>query len=152
MAMKRTGEPWMKADAFGRSIPCGIGLNLLTRDPAALAAFCRDVLLARLVYQDADFAVAEIAGSQMLIHADHTYSGHPMSGVIAGVDMRGIGAELRVYGLDPDGAEVRARAAGHLVLAGSSDKPHGLRECHLIAPEGYVFVPCVAIGANETRS
>ena len=29
MAMKRTREPWMRADDFGRSLPRGVGVNLL---------------------------------------------------------------------------------------------------------------------------
>jgi hypothetical protein len=32
MAMKRTRQPWMKADDFGRSLPRGIGLNLLVSE------------------------------------------------------------------------------------------------------------------------
>jgi hypothetical protein len=31
-----------------------------------------------------------------------------------------------------------------MVLAGSMDKPHGLRECMLIDDDGYVWVPGVA--------
>ena len=34
---------------------------------------------------------------------------------------------------------------GHVVLAGSMDKPHGLRECHIVGPDGYIFVPSRAI-------
>jgi hypothetical protein len=35
MTMKRSKEPWMPADDFGRSLPRGIGVNLLVRDMAA---------------------------------------------------------------------------------------------------------------------
>ena len=59
--------------------------------------------------------------------------------------IRGAGAELRLYGLDPDAAEARARARGDAVLAASADKPHGLRECFLVDPDGYVWVPGTAI-------
>ncbi|MDX8443696.1 hypothetical protein [Mesorhizobium australafricanum] len=34
---------------------------------------------------------------------------------------------------------------GHIVLAGSIDKPHGLRECYIVGPDGYVFVPSARI-------
>ena len=54
---------------------------------------------------------------------------------------RGAGVELRLYGVDPDQAEARARAAGQVVLAGSADKPHGLRECYLLDEDGYTWVP-----------
>jgi len=145
MAMKRTKTPWMKAEDFGRSLPVGIGINLLVPEIAAMEAFCRDVLGATIVYADEDFAALTLLGSVFMLHADHSYSDNPMAGVIDGVEQRGTGIEIRVYGLDPDLAEARAREHGHLVLAGSIDKPHGLRECHIVGPSSYVFVPSLAI-------
>lgn len=142
---KRTGTPWMPADDFGRSLPAGVGLNLLVPEVEPMAAFCRDVLEGRIVYADVDFAVVELLGSILMIHADHTYLDHPMTGVVAGVELRGIGAEIRIYGTDPDRVEARAREKGWDVLAGSLDKPHGVRECHVVGPFGYVFVPSLAI-------
>ena len=50
-----------------------------------------------------------------------------MAGVIGGVEQRGAGMEIRIYGLDPDLAEARALEHGHHVLVSSLDKPHGLR-------------------------
>jgi len=146
MAMKRTKTPWMKADDFGRSLPRGIGINLLVPDIAPMEAFCRDVLGATIVYADEDFAAVTLLGSVFMLHADHSYSDNPMKGVIADVEQRGAGIEIRIYGLDPDPTEARAREHGHHVLAGSLDKPHGLRECHILGPSYYVFVPSVAIG------
>ena len=145
MAMKRTKQPWMKADDFGRSLPRGIGLNLLVSEILPMERFCREVLGASTVYFDEAFGVIEILGSIMMLHADHSYSDNPMSGVIAGAETRGAGIEIRIYGADPDEIEARARNEGHIVLAGSVDKPHGLRECHVVGPEGYVFVPSRAI-------
>ena len=147
MAMKRTKTPWMKAEDFGRSLPVGIGINLLLPEIAAMEAFCRDVLGATIVYADEDFAALTLLGSVFMLHADHSYSDNPMAGVIDGVEQRGTGIEIRVYGLDPDLAEARAREHGHLVLAGSIDKPHGLRECHIVGPNSYVFVPSLAIAS-----
>lgn len=146
MAMKRTKTPWMKAEDFGRSLPRGIGINLLLPEIAPMEAFLRDVLGAGIVYADEDFAAVELLGSVLMLHADHSYEDNPMSGVIEGVVQRGTGIEIRVYGLDPDLAEARARELGHHVLAGSIDKPHGLRECHIVGPSSYVFVPSLAIG------
>jgi hypothetical protein len=39
----------------------------------------------------------------------------------------------------------RARAAGAIVLAGSLDKPHGLREAYILDDDGSVWVPCRAL-------
>ncbi|TIP52059.1 MAG: hypothetical protein E5X69_10015, partial [Mesorhizobium sp.] len=65
--------------------------------------------------------------------------------VTSGAEARGAGIELRLYGADPDRIEKKAAALGHIVLAGSIDKPHGLRECYIVGPEGYVFVPSARI-------
>jgi hypothetical protein len=117
MTMKRSKEPWMPADDFGRSLPRGIGVNLLVRDMAAELAFCRDCLGAMILDSDEDFAAIELCGSVFMLHADHSYSHHPMSGIVAGTDTRGAGIEIRVYGLDPGqgrgpGARVRRPCAG----------------------------------------
>lgn len=145
MVKKRIGEAWMPADEFGRTLPRGLGLNLLVPEIEPMRLFCGDVLGGQIVYADEDFCVVDLAGSILLLHADHTYRDHEMFGVFDGVEARGIGAEIRVYGVDPDAIEARARSAGHVVLSGSIDKPHGLRECHLVGPSGYVFVPGKAI-------
>jgi hypothetical protein len=146
MAMKRTKEPWMKAEDFGRSLPRGLGVNLLVREVAPMEEFCRVVLGANTIHADEDFAAIELLGSVFMLHADHSYLDHEMSGVFAEVEFRGAGIELRLYGADPDRIEKRARERGDIVLAASLDKPHGLRECHVVGPDGYVFVPSKAIG------
>jgi hypothetical protein len=145
MVMKRTREPWMKAADFGHSLPRGVGLNLLVPEIAAMEIFCRTVLGANTIHADEDFAAIELQGSVFMLHADHSYLDHEMAGVVAGADVRGTGIEIRVYGADPDKIEARARQHGHVVLAGAVDKPHGLRECHIVGPSGYVFVPSRAI-------
>ena len=145
MAKKRTVEPWMSGAEFGRTLPRGVGVNLLVREIDPQATFCRDALGAMVLYSDEDFAAIELAGSVFMLHADHAYEGHPMHGVVNGMDLRGQGVELRVYGVDPDKIEERARRLGYDVLSGSIDKPHGLRECHIIGPDGYVWVPGTAI-------
>jgi hypothetical protein len=94
MAMKRTKTPWMKAEDFGRSLPHGVGVNLLVTDMAAMEAFCRDALGARIIYADEDFAAIELLGSIFMLHADHSYLDNPMTGVTAGAETRGAGIEL----------------------------------------------------------
>ena len=65
---------------------------------------------------------------------------------VAGAGARGAGAEFRLFDMDPDAAARRAVAAGWYILQPPTDKPHGLRECHLIGPSGFVFVPSKATG------
>ena len=130
---------------YGRSLR-GLGFNLLVRDVARAVRFATEVLGATSYYDDEDFAAMKLNGGDFMFHADHTYKGHPLSGVVAGVEGRGAGVELRLYGCDPDVAEAQARAGGWTVLAGTMDKPHGLRECMILDDEGYVWVPGVATG------
>lgn len=132
--------PSLAADAYGRSLR-GVGFNLLVRDVPRTVRFARAVLGATSLYDDVDFAALQLNGAPFMVHADHTYRDHPLSGVVAGDAPRGAGVELRVYDCDPDQAEARARALGYTILAGSMDKPHGLRECAIIDEDGYVWVP-----------
>ncbi len=152
---ERSGEPWMAADAYGRSLR-GMGVNLLVREVARSVAFLTEVLALDLVYADADFAVlrygnregsgAEGGGQDVILHADHTYAEHPLLALTGDGALRGAGVELRLYGIDPDAAEARARTRGDAVFAATQDKPHGLRECYLADPDGYVWVPGIGIG------
>ena len=138
----RTGDPFRPAPDYGRSLT-GLSLNLLVRDLAKALLFQREVLKAKVVYHDPDFAVVEGYGSQWMIHADHTYDHHPIQGLLAGVEGRGVGAEIRLHGCDPDQAQAAARAHGFSILAPATDKPHGLREAFILDAEGYLWVPDV---------
>ena len=141
---KRIGDPWMPAPAYGRSL-AGLTVNLIVRDVARTVEFARVVLAAQVVYADVDFAVLRHGAAEWMLHADHTYSDHPLRGSLAAEDVRGIGAELRLHGRDPDAAEAAARQAGYAVLAGGMDKPHGLREAYILDPDGYCWVPDVPV-------
>ena len=140
----RHGDPWMPADQYGRSLE-GFNVNLLVKDVQASLVFQRDVLDARVRYSDPDFAALEYGTARWMLHADHTYQDHPMIGIVTGLEGRGAGVELRLYGRDPDAAEQAARAHDFIVLQGVMDKPHGLREAFLVDPDGYVWVPSVPI-------
>ena len=74
-------KPWMAADEYGRSLG-GFSFNLLVRNMDKAIAFQREVLQAKLVYGDADFAVLriELPGGpvEWMLHADHTYGDHPL--------------------------------------------------------------------------
>ena len=138
------GEPWMAADAYGRSLT-GMGVNLLVREVARSVAFLTEVLKLETVYADADFAVLRHGDRDVILHADHTYAAHPLLALTGDGALRGVGVELRLYGIDPDAAEARARARGDTVFAETRDKPHGLRECYLADPDGYIWVPGIGI-------
>ncbi len=142
---KREGDAWMAADEFGRSLT-GVGFNLLVRDMDAALRFQTAVLEAEVVYSDPDFAVLRGYGGLWMLHADHTYNDHPLRGSLNDETPRGVGAELRIYNCDPDAAEARARDAGYTILAGSADKPHGLRDAYILDDDGYLWVPGVGIG------
>ena len=135
----------MSPPDYGRTLKPGISVNLLVREVKRSVAFAENVLGATPTYADEDFAVLRLNGAEWMLHADHAYASNPLSGVIEGVEARGAGVELRLYGCDPDQAEACARAQRYTVLSGSMDKPHGLRECVIIDDDGYVWVPGVAV-------
>jgi len=135
----REGEPWMAADDYGRSLK-GFGINLLVQDMDRALAFQTDVLQAEIIYSDPDFAVLRGYEAEWMLHADHTYRDHPLSGSLSPDIPRGVGVELRLHGCDPDAAEARAIEQGYTVLAGAMDKPHGLRESYLLDDDGYLWV------------
>ena len=134
--------PPVSAEDYGRALR-GLGFNLLVTDVARAVGFATEVLGATSFHDDEDFAALRWNGADFMFHADHTYRGNPLLGVVGGVEGRGAGVELRLYGCDPDEAEARARQLGFTVLAGAMDKPHGLRECVILDDEGYAWVPSV---------
>ena len=137
------GQDKPDADAFGRGLGPGIGVNLLVTDVARAVRFQSEVLKAEVRYWDEDFAIMTAGGTVWMLHHDRTYRSHPLVGIAQGAEGRGTGIELRIYGRDPDAATKVAEAMGALVLAGPADKPHGLREAYLLDDDGYVWVPSV---------
>ena len=137
--------PALTAGDYGRSLR-GLGFNLLVTDVTRAVAFATEVLGATQFFATDGFAAMKLNGGDFMFHADHTYRHNALVGLVAGLEGRGAGIELRVYGSDPDVAEARARAGGWTVLAGSIDKPHGLRECVILDDDGYAWVPGVTIG------
>jgi len=147
MTKTRTGAGWIPADEYGRALP-KFTVNLLVRDVKKSLPFYRDVLGATVRYADGDFAALAIAGTDFMLHADHTYDGHPMYARLRGVRARGVGAEIRVMGIDPDAAEARAKSAGAMIIQGARDFPHGWRDVMLTDPDGYVWAVGVPIGGK----
>jgi catechol 2,3-dioxygenase-like lactoylglutathione lyase family enzyme len=140
----RSSDPWMPATQYSHSLR-GLTLNLLVRDISRSLPFYRDVLGAQAVYSDPDFAVLRHGEVEWMLHADHTYLEHPLYAQLSQDVPRGVGAELRLHGRDPDEAEAAARKLGATVLASAQDKPHGLREAFLLDPDGYLWVADMAV-------
>ena len=138
MVKKRKTEPWMSAADYGRTLS-GLSVNLIVRDIARSRPFYTGVLQLRLLYSDEDFAAFEREGVRLQLHADHTYARMPWAARLREESSRGLGAEVRILGLDPDAAEQRARDGGFTVLVPVRDWPHGWRDCVLEDPDGYTF-------------
>jgi len=130
------------AEDFGRALT-GIGVNLLTPNVRALAAFLNDVFGLPAYQLTDDFAIIRHGQMLMQLHSDGTYHSHPLLGVVPESPPRGGGLQLFLFGIDPDEAAAKAEAAGHLVLERPADKPHGLREGTILSPEGYAFSPAI---------
>ncbi len=135
----------VSAAEFGRSLT-GLGVNLLSPDVRALAAFLSEVFELRLHRLSDDFAIVTHDGAMFQLHADGTFHAHPLLGLVPETPPRGTGTQFYLFGIDPDAAAARADAAGHLVVEPVADKPHGLRECTILSPEGYAFSPAIHSG------
>lgn len=126
---------------FGRSLT-GIGLNILVRDVKAEAAFLTEVFGMSAHRLSANFAIMVYHGQILQLHADATYGSNPLLSLLPEAGARGAGAEFRLYNTDPDEAADRAAKLGNVyVLQGPTDKPHGLRECYILCPNGYAWIP-----------
>ena len=135
---KRTGDPWLPADRYGRMLPPFMA-NLIVRDVDRSVAFYRKVLDAFVHHSDPDFAALRIGGAELMLHADHAYEVHPWHPRLIANEPRGLGAELRLFGVDPDAVERRTPNAGGRVLHPAETKAHGWREVWIEDPDGYVW-------------
>jgi len=138
MTKKRTGEPWMPADDYGRSLPA-FTVNLIVRDIQRSLPFYTQVLGATVHYSDPDFVALRAGSVEFMLHADHTYDHHPWNAALLSDAARGLGAELRLFHLDADQAEAKARALGATILQPAQDKLHGWRDVIVADPDGYTW-------------
>ena len=116
---QRTGDPWKPGDRYGRELP-PFTINLLVRGVPQAVEFLSQILTATIHYADPD-------------------DKHPWYGPLTRGERRGLGAELRVFGLDPDAVEQRARARGAKVVQSATTKGHGWREVMVEDPDGYLW-------------
>ncbi len=147
MTKTRSGDAFMPADEYGRSLP-QFSVNLLVRNIGISLSFYRDVVGTIVRYSDDDFAALDLNGWQFMLHADHTYDHHPSYPRLQAPGLRGTGAELRFLGVDPDAIERRARLEGATILQPSTDFPHGWRDVMLVDPDGYIW----ALGRSIIRN
>jgi uncharacterized glyoxalase superfamily protein PhnB len=114
-------------------------VSLTVKDIATSLEFYRTVLAAFVHYSDADFAAIKLSGVDVMLHADHTYDEHAWAPRLAAGEGRGLGAELRLLGLEPEGVEERARRAGAVIVKVVTVRGHGWREVMVEDPDGYVW-------------
>jgi uncharacterized glyoxalase superfamily protein PhnB len=138
MSTKRTGEPWVSPDDYGRSLP-SFTVNLIVADVARALNFYREVLGATVIYSDADFAALRLHSLEFMLHADHAYDHHPWHAPLQNKERRGLGAELRLFHTDPDMVEARAKQHGAKILQAAQDKPHGWRDVIVEDSDGYAW-------------
>ncbi len=135
---KRTGDPWIPGDRYGRMLPAFMA-NLIVKDVSRAATFYEEVLGGVVHYADPDFAAVKLGGAELMVHADHTYDKHPWHPRLVSGEPRGLGAELRLFGVDPDAVEARARRAGWPIVRPAISTGHGWREVMVEDPDGYVW-------------
>ncbi len=143
----------VSAEEFGRSL-CGLGLNVLVKSVPRTTDFLSAVFSMKVHRQSADFAIVSYTDQLFQLHADHTYHSHPLPSLLPENGARGAGVEFRLYQTDPDNAVLRADEHEHesTLLAPSTNKPHGLRECVILCESGYAWVASRALTDDEITS
>ena len=100
---------------------------------------------AEVHYYDIDFAALRVGPAEVMLHADHTHDEHPWHDDLQNGARRGIGAQFRLLGLDPDTVESRASEFGAEIARPSTNKGHGWREVLVRDPDGYEWAVGVLI-------
>jgi catechol 2,3-dioxygenase-like lactoylglutathione lyase family enzyme len=144
MPKLRKGDPWMPGFRYGALLP-PLSINLIVTDTERSVKFYRDVFNAEVHYYDIDFAALRVGPAEVMLHADHTHDQHSWYPQLAAGAPRGLGAQFRLLGIDPDEIERRAREANAALVAGAADKGHGWRETLVRDPDGYEWAVGVLI-------
>ena len=136
--------PWMPGFRYSALLP-PLSIALVVSDTERSIAFYRDVLDAEIHYQDIDFAAMRVGAAEVMLHADHTHDEHPWHEALTSDAVRGIGAQLRLLGIDPDEVQRRAEAHGAQLVREATDTGHGWRETLVRDPDGYEWAGGVLI-------
>src|SRR5258708_39020264 len=113
--MTQMGGAFMPADHYGRGMR-PFSVNLLVRDTRVSLAFYERVLGAAGRDAGDGFAVLKLLDFEFMLHADHTYDHHPLYERLQTPGLRGAGAGVRVFGIDPGSLGRRAREAAARVF------------------------------------
>jgi uncharacterized glyoxalase superfamily protein PhnB len=140
MSQDDFAKPRMSGADYGRSLK-GVGFNLIVNDLERAIHFATQVIQAEVFFRTDVFAAMKLDGQDFMFHIPASYRGNELHATLMSDSPRGVGIELRCYHVDPDAAEARARELGYVILAGSLDKPHGLRECMIMDDDGFVWIP-----------
>lgn len=140
----RQGDPWMPGFRYGALLP-PLSLNLIVTDTERSVEFYQKVFNAEVHYYDVDFAALRIGPAEVMLHADHTHDEHPWHEQLQSGASRGLGAQIRLLGIDPDQVEANAREIGGTIARATSDKGHGWREVLVRDPDGYEWAVGVLI-------
>ncbi len=140
----RQGKPWMPGFRYSALLPA-LSLNLIVAETERSVQFYQQVFDAEIHYYDIDFAAMRVGPAEVMLHADHTHDEHPWYEQFQAGMTRGLGAQIRVLGIDPDESEQRAVAGGYAVIRSAADKGHGWRETLIRDPDGYEWAVGVLI-------
>lgn len=136
------------APDFGAALR-GLGLNLLCRNVRATASFLQTVFDMQAHRLSDDFAIMTYGAQVFQLHADGTFATHPLHNLLPETPPRGAGVQIYLYDTDPDIAATRVAAAGGILLQAPTNKPHGLRECVILDPDGFAWSPARALDLSE---
>lgn len=128
----------MNAAEYGRTLH-GLSLNLIVRDLGRSLPFYTEALGFRVLHRTAEYAALEREGIHVQLHVDRTYERMPWAGELSSGARRGLGAEIRLLGFDPDAVERAASEHGTVLLPTASRESHGWRDCVVADPDGYTF-------------
>ena len=81
-------------DIIGIAAKGSEAFNLLVTDVARSVQFATEVLGATSFYDDEDFAALRWNGQDFMFHADHAYRDLPLSGIVAGLEARGVAPDV----------------------------------------------------------
>lgn len=119
-----------------------LGLSLWSNDLEGLTLFLERVTGMTVIARHPGFAELRCGDSTVTLHADEAYRGHPWYEALQREGaVRGIGAELRVQVDDVDDAWMAALRVDALAIQPPYSPEPGIRECHVMGPDGYLVTP-----------